>query len=215
MKSHISPKSRIIGISHSTSGDIMGHAERQAAMTAKEFLIWEASQTERHDFVDGEVFAMAGAEDRHITASGNLYMALRQHLSGTPCRTYMADMKVAAADGRSYFYPDVLVTCSEADRQSPLIKHEPTLIIEVLSPSTAAYNLLAKFEHYRQIPTLREIAFIDLDARRTIVYRKGADGLWVLHPFDAGANVQFATVDLTLTTAVLFAEVEEAASSAR
>jgi len=179
-------------------------------MTAEEFLAWEAGQTERHDFVDGEVFAMAGAEDRHITASLNMAFALRQHLSGTPCRTYMADMKVAAADERSFFYPDVVVTCSPADRQSRLIKREPTFIAEVLSPGTAAYDLGGKFAHYRQIPTLREIAFIDLDARRADVYRKGADGLWVLHPFDAGADVQLASVDLTITAAALFTEVDEA-----
>jgi Uma2 family endonuclease len=189
----------------------MGYAARQTTMTADEFLAWEAGQTERHDFVDGEVFAMAGAEARHITASMNAAFALRQHLSGTPCRTFMADMKVAAAEGRHFFYPDVVVTCSPAEQSSQLlVTHEPTLIIEVLSPSTAAYDLGDKFAHYRQIPTLREIAFIDLDARRTNVYRKGADGLWVLHPFDAGADVQFASVDLALTAAALFADVGEA-----
>ncbi|MDR2990505.1 MAG: Uma2 family endonuclease [Burkholderiaceae bacterium] len=179
-------------------------------MTPEEFLAWEAGQAERHDFVDGEVFAMAGAEDRHVTAAGNAYMALRQHLSGTPCRTFMADMKVAAAEGSNFFYPDVVVTCSPADRQSPLVKHEPTLIVEVLSPSTAANDLGSKFAHYRQIPALREIAFIDLDARRTDVYRKGTDGLWVLHSFGAGMDVQLASVDLTLTAAALFAEVDDA-----
>jgi Uma2 family endonuclease len=190
----------------------MGYAARKTAMTAEEFLAWEAEQTERHDFVNGEVFAMAGAEDRHITVSLNVAIALRQHLTGTPCRTYIADMKVAAADERNYFYPDVVVTCSEADRQSPLIKREPVLIVEVLSPGTAAYDLGAKFAHYRAIPSLREIAFVDLNARRTDVYRKGTDGLWVLHPFAAGEDVQFATVDLTLTAAALFADVDEAAT---
>jgi Uma2 family endonuclease len=187
----------------------MGYAELQTAMTADEFLAWEAEQPVRHDFVDGEVFAMAGAEDRHVTVSLNVAMALRQHLSGTPCRTFMADMKVAAANGNSFFYPDVVVTCSQADRLDPLVKHEPTLIVEVLSPSTAAYDLGDKFAQYRQIPSLREIAFIDLDARRTDVYRKGTDGLWVLHPFDAGADVQWASVDLTITAIALFADVDE------
>jgi len=193
----------------------MGYAARKAAMTAEEFLAWEAVQTERHDFVDGVPYAMAGAEDRHVTVTGNVYMALRQHLSGTPCRALNTDMKVAAANERSFFYPDVVVTCSEADRQSRLIKREPTLIVEVLSPSTAAYDLGAKFAHYRQIPTLREIAFIDLDERRTSVYRKNADGLWVLHPFDAGADVQFASVDLTITATALFADVDETAPPAQ
>ncbi|MDR2155747.1 MAG: Uma2 family endonuclease [Burkholderiaceae bacterium] len=192
---------------------IMGYAAQQAAMTAEEFLAWEVGQTERHDFVDGEVFAMAGAEDRHVTVSGNIYIALRQHLSGTPCRAFITDMKVATADDRSFFYPDVIVTCSLVDRQSPLVKREPTLIVEVLSPSTAAYDQGTKFAHYRQITTLREIAFIDLDDRRTEVYRKGADGLWVLHSFGKGADVQFASVDLTITAAALFADVDDVPSA--
>jgi Uma2 family endonuclease len=192
-------------------GDAMGNAARQITMTPDEFLAWEAKQTERHDFVDGEVFAMAGAEARHITVSGNLYMALRQHLSGTPCRTFMADMKVAAAAGENFFYPDVVVTCSPADRLSQLlVTREPMLIVEVLSPGTAAYDLGKKFAQYQQIPSLREIAFIDLDERRTSVYRKGADGLWVLHPFASGADVRFASVELTIAASALFADVEDA-----
>jgi Uma2 family endonuclease len=81
----------------------------------------------------------------------------------------------------SYFYPDVFVTCSEADRAQPLIKQEPTL---------------------------REIALIDPDARSADVYRCGADGLWVLHPFDPGQGVAFASVDLRITDDVLYADVD-------
>lgn len=165
----------------------MGQAMLQSKMNAEDYLAWEALQAERHDFVAGEVYAMAGAEDRHVTSSGNVYMALRQHLSGTSCRTFMADMKVQAAD--AFFYPDVLVTCSEADRASALVKREPKLIVEVLSPSPAAYDRGEKFARYRRIATLEELAFIDLDTRRTDVHRKGSDGLWVLHPFDAGETV--------------------------
>jgi Uma2 family endonuclease len=176
-------------------------------MTPEEFLAWEATQLERHDFVNGEVFAMAGAEDRHVTATGNVYMALRQHLAGTSCRTYMADMKVQAAE--SFFYPDVLVTCTDADRQRPLVKREPILIVEILSPDTAAYDRGEKFARYRHIAALQEVAFVDLDTRRTDVYRRGGDGLWVLHPFEIGESVTFASVDLSITAAALFAEIDD------
>lgn len=179
-------------------------------MTAEDYLAWEATQSERHDFLNGEVFAMAGAEDRHVTAAGNFYMALRQHLAGTRCRTYMADMKVHAAASNSFFYPDVVVTCSEADRESPLVKREPSLIVEVLSHSTAAYDRGEKFVHYRKIPSLMEVAFVDLDTRRVDVYRKGADGLWVLHPFDEADDVVLDSVDLRVSKATLFADVDEA-----
>lgn len=189
----------------------MGLAAPKLAMTATDYLAWEATQAERHDFVAGEVYAMAGAEERHVTAAGNLYMALRQHLSGGACRTFIADMKVEAAHGLAYFYPDVVVTRSAADRASPMVKCEPLFIAEVLSPGTAAYDRGEKFAHYRQIPSLQEVAFIDVDSRRTDVYRKGADGLWVLHPFDAGATVTLASVALSLGAELLFAEVDGAA----
>jgi Uma2 family endonuclease len=138
-------------------------------------------------------------------------MALRQHLAGSPCRTFMADIRVQARAGDAYFYPDVIVTCSAADRSSALIKREPTLIVEVLSPSTAAYDRGEKFALYRGIASLMEVAFVDLYSRRTDVYRRGADGLWVLHPFDAGETVSLASMGLTITAQVLFAEVDDEA----
>ena len=187
----------------------MGHAVLKPKMTGDEYLAWEAEQTEKHDFVNGEVYAMAGAERGHVTTAGNVYMALRQHKTGSPCRTYIADMKVQAQQGDQYFYPDVVVTCSAADRSSPLVVREPTLIVEVLSPSTAAYDRGEKFAHYRSIASLKEVAFIDTHSRRTDVLRRGADGLWVLHPFNAGQAVTLASVDLTVTAATMFAEVDE------
>jgi Uma2 family endonuclease len=120
-------------------------------------------------------------------------------------------MKVAAANKHDFFYPDVVVTCGEADRQErdQYILHEPLLIIEVLSPSTANHDLWKKFGYYQDIPSMREIAFIDLDIRRTTVYLKGADGLWVLHRFDEGMVVYFTSVDLTISAETLFAKIRE------
>lgn len=187
----------------------MGQAAHQPVFSADDYLAWEPAQLDRHEFIDGEVFAMAGAEDRHVTVAGNLYMALRQHLGGSPCRTYMSDMRLHVAAANSYFYPDVLVTCSALDLASPLVKTEPKLIIEVLSPSTAAYDRGVKFSHYRGLPSLEEFALIDLDTRATDCYRKGADGLWVLHPFARGESVSLASVALTLSAEQLFAEVPE------
>lgn len=178
-------------------------------LTAVEFLAWEASQLERHEFLDGEVFAMAGAEDRHVTVAMNLAFALRQHLGGSPCRTYMSDMRLQVAAANSYFYPDVLVTCSALDLGSAMVKTEPRLIAEVLSPATAAYDRGLKFGHYRTLASLEEYVLIDLDTRATDCYRKGADGLWVLHPFARGQAVVLASVALELTARQLFAEVGE------
>lgn len=160
----------------------------------------------RHGFVDGEVFAVAGAEDRHVTVTGNVYMALRQHLRGTPCRTaFMADMKVQAHADSSYFYPDVVVAqrCRADSRQ---IKREPRLIVEVLSPGTGRMTG-AKFVRYRQIASLSEYALVDFEHRRVDVFRKQPDGLWVLHPFDAQTPLTLASVELVIDAQTLYAEI--------
>ena len=185
----------------------MGQAAEKAVFTAADYLAWESTQLDRHEYLDGEVFAMAGADDRHVTVAGNCYMALRQHLSGSPCRTYMSDMRLQVAAANSYFYPDVLVTCSALDQASPLVKTEPKLIIEVLSPSTAAYDRGLKFSHYRSLPSLEEFALIDLDSRTADVFRKREDGLWVLHPFAQGEPIRLESVGLAMTAAQLFEDV--------
>lgn len=161
----------------------MAHPARRQTMSAQAFLAWEASQAQRHEFIGGEVFAMAEAEDRHVTVALNLAMALRQHLAGTPCRNYMSAMKLHAAAAQSCFYPDVLATCSPADHASPLVKAEPSL---------------------------REYVLVDIHTRSTEVYRKGSDGLSVLHPFEAGQAVVLDRLGLEIAADRLFAEVDTA-----
>lgn len=188
----------------------MGHAAQKQRMSAEEFLSWDAHEPVKHEFVRGEVFAMAGAEERHVTTALNVAMALRTHLRGTPCRTFMSDMKLRVEAADCFYYPDVLVTCSAADTD-PLVKREPVLVVEVLSPSTAAFDRGDKFADYRLLPSLREYLLLDPDKRRGDLYRKGADGLWVLHPFSTEEVVRLESVGLTLEPSVLWEEVGPAA----
>ena len=146
-------------------------------------------------------------------AAGNVYVALRQHLGGTPCRTFITDMKLQVRAASAYFSPDVMVTCSAADAADPLVKREPVLLVEVLSPATAAYDRGDKFAAYRKLPTLREYLLVDTGSRRCDLYRKGDDGLWVLHPFDAGQTVTLASVKAEVSAAQLWAEVPAAAAA--
>jgi Uma2 family endonuclease len=186
----------------------MGHAAVKMPMTGEEFIAWDETETERREFVRGEVFAMAGVEERHATVSGNVYMALRNHLRGTPCRSFMSDMKLRVEAADCYFYPDVMVTCAAADTKDTKIKRDPVLVVEVLSPSTAAYDRGAKFADYRQLPNLAEYLLIDTESRRCDLYRKGADGLWVLHPFEPGQAVRLQSVALDLGADALWDEVD-------
>lgn len=186
----------------------MGYALEKPRMTAEEFLAWEAGETLRHEFLGGEVFAMAGGEDRHATAAGNLYIALRQHLRGTPCRVYGSDVKLQVEAADAFFYPDLMVTRSARDAADRLVKREPVLVVEVLSPSTAGFDRGAKFAAYRTLPSLQEVLLVDVATRSADLYRRGADGLWVLHPSAGSEPVVLASVGLTVTAAALWAEIE-------
>jgi len=188
----------------------MGQASLKLEMTATDFLAWDAGQTLRHEFLRGEVFAMAGAGERHVTVALNVAMALRQQLAGTPCRTFITDMKLRVESVDAYFYPDVFVTCSPRDAADPLVKRDPVLLVEVLSPTTAAFDRGDKFAAYRTLPTLREVLLIDPDARRCDLFRRQPlDGgeAWVLHPSEPAEGLRLDSVDLVLTAAALWAEV--------
>jgi Uma2 family endonuclease len=190
----------------------MGHAAIDFRMSATEFLRWDESQTVKHEFVQGEVFAMTGVSDRHATTVLNLALTVRNHLKGSPCRVYATDVKLRVEAADAYFYPDLMVTCGEADRRSPLVKSEAKFIAEVLSPATAAYDRGDKFLAYRALPSLHEYLLIDSDRLRCDLYRKGADGLWVLHPAEPGQPLRLASLELEVSAADLFADLEDPAA---
>ena len=186
----------------------VGYALEKRRMTADEFLAWDADQTVRHEFVRGEVFAMAGGEDRHYSVALNLAVALHQHLRGSPCRVYGSDVKLRVEAADCFYYPDLMVTCSAADAADRLVKREPVLVVEVLSPSTAAFDRGEKFAAYRQLPSLAEFLLVDIDARRCELFRKGADGLWVLHPTQCEEPLHLVSVGLTVAAEALWADLE-------
>jgi Uma2 family endonuclease len=186
----------------------MGQAAEVVKFTAAEFLVWDADQTIRHEYLDGDVFAMAGGQDTHATLALNAAMALRQHLNGTPCRVFVSDVKLQVEAANCFFYPDVFVTCGEADRASRLIKREAKLVIEVLSPSTAAYDRGEKFARYRQLETLEEVVLIDPDTRRSDVFRRAPEGRWLLQPYEGHEVLELTSVGLRIAPAVLYADVD-------
>jgi Uma2 family endonuclease len=192
----------------------VGYALENRPMTAAEFLVWDEAQTIKYEFVRGEVFAMTGGVDRNNTVAINLLVTLRQHLRGTPCRVYGSDVKLRVEAADCFFYPDLMVTCSAADLADRLIKREPVLVAEVLSPSTAAFDRGAKFADYRRLPSLAEYLLVDVDRRQCDLYRKGADGLWVLHPSGPDEAVRLASIDLVVEATDLWADLEPDAPDA-
>ncbi len=170
----------------------------------EDFLDWERQQSTKHEFLDGVVRAMTGTSDRHNEICLNFAIALRQHLDGGPCRVYMADVMLRVETADAAFYPDLMVTCSEADQADRYVKREPTLLVEVLSPSTATYDMGAKFAAYRQLPSLREYVLVDPDAPYVEVFRPGPEGKWIMDPAGPKDTMCLESVGLELPIAVLY-----------
>jgi Uma2 family endonuclease len=144
------------------------------AMILADFLAWEDQQEEMHEFVDGEVFAMVGARIPHQIISLNLIFALTHQLRGSGCIVLQEGTKVRARD--DIFYPDALVTCDRSERGRELIER-PTLIAEVLSTSTEAYDRGKKWVRYREgLPTLQTYVLVSQFEVLVEVYRRDADG---------------------------------------
>lgn len=147
--------------------------------SAEDYLAWEAAQPDKHEYVAGEAFAMGGASRLHVTVSGNIFNEISNQTEGSPCRTYMADMKVRVEAAAAFFYPDVLVTCDEADRRAEQFMTAPTLVVEVLSPSTAGYDRGEKFAAYRRLPSLQQYVLVDPEQRRVESYVRTGEGQWL------------------------------------
>ncbi len=172
-------------------------------MTLKDFLAWEDKQQERHEFYMGEIFAMVGGRRAHGRVVVNLLSGFHQQLMGSPCQVFGETMKLEVADD-TVFYPDLFVTCDKADLSTDIVFRAPTLVIEVLSPSTQGYDRSQKFAVYRRIPSLQEYVLIDPDTRRVESFRRGADGLWTLHDMSDGDALDAASVGVSLSLANVF-----------
>lgn len=172
----------------------------RARFSPEDYLAWEATRETKHEYLDGEVFDMVGAKDSHTLVAGNVFVALKLHLRGRPCQAYISDMKLRVEADNAYFYPDVFVTCDELDRgpAAEYFKSRPALVVEVLSDSTAAYDRGRKFAAYRKLPSLGEYALVDPDALSVEIFRRDPTDHWVLYPFGAGEEVEFASVGLKL-----------------
>jgi Uma2 family endonuclease len=124
-------------------------------LTVEDYLAGEEISQVRHEYIGGAVYAMAGASDSHNTIGGNLFAAIRPHLRGGPCRTFITDMKLALeVDGlEMFYYPDLMITCDPRDTNSHF-KRFPNILIEILSDSTERIDRGEKFANCIQIETL-------------------------------------------------------------
>jgi Uma2 family endonuclease len=172
-----------------------------------DFLAWEEAQSEKYEFWQGEVFAMTSARQSHVIVSLNIAAQLKQHLRGTLCRVYIADMAVEVEQSDAILYPDVAVSCHPEDLAAERTLRHPKVVIEVLSDSTAAYDRGKKFAAYRSLPDLAEYVLVDPDARRLEIYRRTADGDWLLALNDSNRALVLNALELELPLTVVFEDI--------
>lgn len=180
----------------------MGRAAPTTRMTADEYLAFEARSAVKHEYVGGAIFAMAGGTKDHHDVTFTLTALLRAALRG-PCRAYMAEVKVRVEAADAFFYPDVHVTCDPTDHADRLISRSPSVIIEVLSDSTAEYDRGDKFATYRRLESLQEYVLVDSRVQRVEVFRRHGQ-VWHFLPLTASDRLTLTSVDVDLEVSRIY-----------
>lgn len=169
-------------------------------VSAEQYLAEEQARAYKCEYVDGQVYAFAGATDRHnrviMNVSGHLWTATRRG----PCQTYTTDMKLRIQTNLThrFYYPDVMVACKEGDTHQ-LYKTAPSLLVEVMSPSTVNTDRREKLPAYQSIPELHDYLVIDPDERYVERYRRDAESWWVHEYRDDGViKLPYLGLELTL-----------------
>ena len=169
-----------------------------------------ASFETRYEYVDGEVFAMSGGTAEHAIIIGNIHGQLWMQMKGRPCQVYASDMKLRIQAAEAGKYPDLMALCGEQqfhDGRRDLLLN-PSLIVEVLSSSTEAYDRGDKFALYRRLPSLREYLLVAQHRVQLELYTRGDDGRWMLTSVDDRAgSIHLSSVDCTLTVAEVYDKV--------
>jgi Uma2 family endonuclease len=178
-------------------------------VTPQEYLTFERQSEEKHEYYDGEIFAMAGASDEHNTIAGNTFASLHAQIRKRPCKVYSGDMRVKTYSTTLYTYPDVTVVCDTPKFEDAEVDTllNPNVIIEVLSPSTENYDRGKKFQHYRTLDSLQEYLLVSQESVRIEHYvRQGNQ--WILtDAASLDAALTLPSINCTLALADVYEKV--------
>ena len=179
----------------------MDASKSMMQISAEDYLEGEKDAAVKHEYVRGEVFALAGASDMHNTIAGNIHTVFNLAARRTDCRAYMSDMKVRI--GEIFYYPDVMFVCD--DTPDPYYKDKPCVLVEVLSPSTLRTDTNEKRYNYLELPSLK--LYLLVDSRRRFVwgYYRSKTG-WLERVFAEGERVPVPCADVELTVADIYVQ---------
>ncbi len=174
-------------------------------VSVEEYLEGEKLSPVKHEYVDGRVFASAGATDAHNRIAGNIYAQLWDAASRKSCRLYMSDMKLRVL-GKRYYYPDVMAVCDSTDND-PHTRERPCFVVEVLSRSTASTDRREKVDAYLSLPTLQAYILVDSQMRRVEAFRLTAEG-WHETAWQGSGEVPFGCLDSSLTLEQIYRDLD-------
>ena len=173
-------------------------------LTEAEYLNGEFTSKDKHQFVSGEVYAMAGASVDHNRIAGNIFSEFRIAFKGQFCEPFIADMKVSALG--DYYYPDVMVVCDDHKDDSDYVKHAPKLIVEVLSRSTRVFDHSIKQAKYLKIPSLEYYVLIEQDLCEVSVLSRSAG--FIPQYYYLGDVIEFPILDVVISVNDIYERIE-------
>lgn len=178
--------------------------------TWDQYLSLEKDSSVKHEFLDGEIFAMAGGTPEHAALGLAVGAELRSGLKGKPCRVYSSDLRVRVLSTGLSTYPDATVICGELQRDpsDANIALNPRLIVEVTSGSTESYDRGEKFEHYRMMPSLVEYVLVSHRERLIEVFRRGESGSWQRLEAREGGVLRLDAIGCELSVDAVYANLE-------
>lgn len=169
----------------------------------QEYLAGELQSDIKHEYIDGQIYAMAGAHRNHVLIADKILRRLGNHFENQPCRSYSSDLKVKI--GKNYFYPDVIVDFTDFDGY---FTEQPTIIVEVLSKSTRQYDKTFKRDQYFSIPTLQEYLLIEQDIAEIEYWQRTESNIWQQNVYYLGDDLYLRSIDLTISVEDIYQGVK-------
>jgi Uma2 family endonuclease len=175
--------------------------------TPEEYFAWEEQQLEKHELIDGYVYAMSGGTQNHSAIAINFLLLIAPHLRGSNCNVFNSDLKVEILNSSNYTYPDLSVTCDDRDRENAICISYPCLVVEVLSSSTEAYDRGKKFEKYRRNPNLIDYVLVSSEEIAIDIYHKNDAREWMILSYRSGDQVELKSINLSLPIEQFYEEI--------
>ncbi len=171
--------------------------EKFPKLTTEEYFIWEEKQLEKHEYINGQIYAMTGGTVNNGRFAVRFTAMFEAHLSNTNCIVGNSDIKIKMVDSHNYSYPDASITCDGIDRNTPNYITYPCLIVEVLSDSTEASDSGKKFRMYRQNPVLQDYLLVSSTRIEIDLYHKNDAGEWLIINYQEGDIIKLKSIKLS------------------